>query len=241
MNSVSSEKNICFIRLNNKPYNYLNKPEFIDPQVVESTIKNDVCKAIVISGVGRHFSAGADKEMLFEMAANSTLKEEIEKGIELLTQLRSYNIPIIACIEGSCFGGGLEIALNADIRIASDKGMFAFPEVGLNVMPGLGGVFQTSKITGKAKALETVLKGDIFSTEQAKAMNLVDYCVDAKTTLDFGTKMAGSLIQDKDLTVVNAVVESIRNAEIMDYSDAIKRETELFCELAVKANKAQID
>ncbi len=235
MNSIDIQENICVITLNNKPHNYLTNPEFIQTKELCSAINENNCKAIVISGVGRHFSAGADINHLKEMTINGSLKTEIEKGKELLATLKSFKLPIIACIEGTCFGGGFEIVLQADIKIASSKALFAFPETNMDIIPGLGGIVSLTCITGKSKALEIVLNGDIIDAQTAKDLKIIDYINEPKTTLTAGLDLAGSITHQRPVEVIKAVIESLRNAENLEYSKAIERETELFCMLAKKA------
>ncbi len=235
MNSISIQDDICIITLDDKPHNYLSEPEFIDPKELKNTISTNDAKAIVITGAGRHFSAGANLNNLKEMALNGSLLNEIEKGKDLLSTLKKFYLPIIACIEGTCFGGGLEIALQADIKIASKKAMFAFPETNLDLIPGLGGTVSLAGITGKSKALELVLKGDIINAHTAKDLKLIDYINEPKTTLNTGLTIAKNITQQRPLEIIQAVVESVRNAEKLTYEKALERETELFCMLAKKA------
>ncbi len=235
MNRIEVVGEICQIILDNEAQNYLSSPEFISPFDLNNTINNKKCKAILVRGTGRHFSAGADQESLFKMAKEGNLEAEISKGKSLFQLIRSFNLPIIACIEGACFGGGLEIALLADVKIASRKAMFAFPESNLGLMPGLGGIFQTTRITGKANTLDIVLRGDLISADAALDLKLVDYLVDAKTTLENGISLAKKLIQSRDVELIKAIVEAVRNAAILEYEKAMERETELFCKLAKMA------
>ena len=232
MNRIEVLGEICQIILDNGAQNYLTSPEFISPFDLSDTINNKKCKAILVRGTGRHFSAGADQESLNKMAKENNLEAEISKGKSLFQLIRSFNLPIIACIEGVCFGGGLEIALLADIKFASRKAMFAFPESNLGLMPGLGGIFETTRITGKANTLDLVLRGDLISAEAALDLKLVDYLVDAKTTFENGITLAKKLIQSRDIEVIKAVVEAVRNSAILEYDRAMERETELFCNLA---------
>lgn len=235
MNSIRVENSICIITLDNKPHNYLESPEFVDAAELKQIIGEQKCLAIIVTGAGRHFSAGADRNNLFKMAKNGSLKMEIEKGKNLFQLLFDFKLPIIACVEGTCFGGGLEIALNADIKIASEKSLFAFPEVNLGVIPGLGGINQTTRIVGKAKAIENVLRGDILNVESAQKLGLIDHIVEAKTSFEQGVKLAKSMTEDRSVEIIQAVIECVRNAESLPYKQAIDRETELFCELARKA------
>ena len=235
MNTIEIQNDICIITLNNKPNNYLERPEFVPADELQNKLKSNLCKAIIIRGAGRHFSAGADVERMQEMLHNNSIEEEMAKGKALLSMMQSFNIPIITAVEGVCFGGGLEIVLASDIRIASRKSLFAFPEANLELIPGLGGSIHLPKISGKARAMEIILKGDIIDCESALDLNIIDFKEEPKTTFEHAVKMADSITKNRTMSVINAVVESVRNADSMDYSDALARETELFCDLARKA------
>ncbi len=235
MNEIIVQNDICIIKLDNKPENYLKKPEFISKEKLERTIGENKSKAIIITGTGRHFSAGADVNNIKTFLKKGTLRKEMEKGKELLSSLTAFNIPVIACVEGVCFGGGLEIVLHADIKIVSEKSLFAFPESNLNLIPGLGGSVKLSQITGKAKAAEFILSGNMINAQEAKELAIADYVVKAKNTLYEGLKLAKMLTEGKKREVIEAVVELIRKSGDTDYDALIKRETELFCKLAAKA------
>jgi len=239
MNRIEVHEEVCRIHLYNGAQNYLASPEFISPEKLSETVNSHPCKAILITGTGRHFSAGADLENLHRMAREGSLEVEISKGQALLELIRSFHLPVIACIEGACFGGGLEIALRADIRIAGRKAMFAFPESNSGFMPGLGGIVESARITGKAATLDLVLRGDVISAGEALDLGLVDDLVDAKTTLEKGMDMAKKMTRSRDIGVIKAVVESVRNAGFLEYDRALERETELFHHLVRRAiNKA---
>ncbi|MFC1733224.1 enoyl-CoA hydratase/isomerase family protein [candidate division KSB1 bacterium] len=237
MNRIDIQEEICVITLSNKPHNYLTNPEFIQTHELRQTINENKCKAIVISGAGRHFSAGADINHLKEMAFNASLKNEIEKGKKLLATLKSFHLPILVSVEGICFGGGLEIVLQADIKIASNKALFAFPETNYDIIPGLGGIVKLTHITGKSKALEIVLEGNIIDAQTAKDLKIIDYLNEPKTTFTAGINLAKSMVLQRPVEIIKAVVESVRNAENLEYSQALDRETELFCMLAKEAIK----
>lgn len=238
MNNIKVENNICIITLDNPPHNYLYRPEFIDAKKLIEIIETDKCKAILFTGAGRHFSAGADIVELQKNISKNILESEINKGLDLLRSLKSFKLPIIACIEGSCLGGGLEIALTADIRIASKKALFAFPEVNLDLIPGLGGILNLTQISSKSTAMQMALKGDIVNAKKAKELGFVDYLVDAKTSLKIGLEMAKSMTEGRSLELVKSVVEAVRNAEVLEYEEALKTETKLFGKLARKIKNA---
>ncbi|RLD66192.1 MAG: hypothetical protein DRI84_05295 [Bacteroidetes bacterium] len=235
MNTIEIQEEICVITLNNKPNNYLERPEFVSVIELQKKVLEHACKAIIIRGAGRHFSAGADVEQMRKMVNQDSIIAEMTKGKELLAAMQSFNIPIVTAVEGVCFGGGLEIVLASDIRIASSKCLFAFPEANLELIPGLGGTIHLPKYSGIARSLEMILKGDIIDCQTAHDIDIIDFVVDAKTTFDFAMKMLSSMVKNRSMSVIKAVVESVRNAESKPYAEALARETELFCELAKNA------
>ena len=235
MNKIIVQNDICIIKLNNKPENYLGKPEFVSKKELNKAIKDSKSKAIIITGAGRHFSAGADVGNIKEFLKSGTLREEMRKGKELLSAIKDFNIPVIACVEGVCFGGGLEIVLYADIKIVSEKSLFAFPESNLNLIPGLGASLNLPQITGKTKALELILSGNMINAQDAKDLRIADYIVQSKKTLIEGIKLAKMMTKSKKREVITAVVELVRKSGNTNYDKLIKRETELFCKLAAKA------
>ncbi len=126
------------ITLNNPPQNFIPTPDFIDEDALVSFLQMQEIKGIVITGNGRHFSAGADLENLKSL---SLFPEELSKsltyGKKLLSIIENSNLPVVAAIKGICFGGGFEIALSAHIRVCSENALFAFPEINHQLMPGL--------------------------------------------------------------------------------------------------------
>ncbi|MBK8807638.1 MAG: enoyl-CoA hydratase/isomerase family protein [Bacteroidales bacterium] len=151
MNSIVVKNKICCIYLDNQPQNYLTRPEFISQKELEDAVQSNDCIAIIISGIGRHFSAGADISTIHEMSRTGNLADELTAGKNLLQTMQSFNIPIVACVEGVCMGAGMEIMLNSDVCFASSKALFAFPESQANLMPGLSGTVKLTTAIGKKK------------------------------------------------------------------------------------------
>jgi enoyl-CoA hydratase len=237
MNKINLKNNVLIITLDQNGQNLLTDPEFISIELIKKTYNESHFKAIIIKGEGRHFSAGASVKSIKEQVSNNSIKEKIIKGKQLLNYLQDLKIPIIACIEGACFGGGLEIALSADIRIASRKSLFAFPETSLNIIPGLNGIINLSKKAGKDKALELILSGELIDAETGKKIGIIDEIVDKKETFDYGFKLSQKMVKNRSLDIINAVVSLTRNASHMSFGEASEIETETFCNLAIKAAK----
>ena len=145
--SLEVDQHIGIIRIDNPPGNYLVRPEFISLETLRHWIEKSQIKGMIISGTGKHFSGGADLETLFSQSGDaSILESEITKGIELLHFIEDIEIPVLAAINGICFGGGLEIALACHMRICSRNALFAFPEINHGITPGLGGIKRITEL-----------------------------------------------------------------------------------------------
>lgn len=174
--NIRRETGVAILEMNDPPantYTYeMNRQ--LDDAILQARMHEDV-HVIVLTGAGdKFFSAGANINMLssvdptykyyFCLHANETL-------------LRLENTPklVIAAINGHCVGGGLEIAMAADIRLArKDSGTIGLPEVNLGVLPGTGGTQRLSRLVGKSKAIELMALGKTFTFADAKDLGIVN-------------------------------------------------------------------
>ena len=219
------------------PQNYLTDPEFIKLETLQENLSDGI-KGLIITGTGRHFSAGADPESIFKQIENKEeFKHSLIKGNKLLNFIENLEIPTIAAISGVCFGGGLEIALSCHIRVCSEKSLFAFPEVNQNLIPGMGGIRKLEKLAGKAKALELVVSGDIINANKAYELKLVDYITGKKKALEFSLELLKNITKDRPLKIINTIMRSINNSSRMEIDEAIEKDAEMFCELAIEEAK----
>ncbi|MBU8893207.1 MAG: enoyl-CoA hydratase/isomerase family protein [Bacteroidales bacterium] len=233
---ISKERigDIGIITISNGKENYLDKPDFFNIEQLQNWISEEELKGLIIRGAGRNFSAGADLDNLTELAQNqNVLTDKMNKGKSLLDFIEKLNIPVIAAINGVCFGGGLEIALACHIRIASKNALFAFPEINHGLIPGLGGSYRIVQLLGN-KAKEILLNGDMINAERAYEIGLVDHISEHKDSFELSIDKLISLTSDRSLEVINYAMQAIHNATLLDKDEALKIETELFCKLAVK-------
>src|SRR5271168_3954025 len=146
----------------------------LDESILKARMDNDVY-VIVLTGAGdKFFSAGANIKML--ASVDPTFKYYFcLHANEMLLRLEHTPKLVIAALNGHCVGGGLEIAMAADLRVArKDAGKIGLPEVNLGVLPGTGGTQRLSRILGKSKAIELMVTGKTFSFEEAKQLGLVN-------------------------------------------------------------------
>ena len=229
---------IGIITLDNPPENYLVQPDFVHIETLRKWTSYDYLKGILICGAGKHFSGGGKLENLFRMIRDKeNINETISKGKAVLEHLDNLDIPVVAAIQGICFGGGLEVALASHIRICSDNALFAFPEINQGVMPGLGGTLRCPGKAGFAKTIKLILSGDMINAEDAQEMNLVDFIVSKQKVFDYSFNLLQKLTKDRPLPVINAVMKALKNARLLSIEDAMKEETRMFCELALAEAK----
>ena len=147
-------------------------------ETLEAAAPGDV-RAVVVTGTGdRAFSAGSHVgEFESQRGPAGRARHELESGVA--RRLAELPVPTIAAIEGNALGGGLELALCCDIRIASERARLGLPEVRLAVTPGAGGTQRLPRVVGLARAKELILTGRVLTAEEAERIGLVHQVVPA--------------------------------------------------------------
>ncbi|MBK7398257.1 MAG: enoyl-CoA hydratase/isomerase family protein [Myxococcales bacterium] len=178
---------VATIVLNDPPMNAYTHEMMkdLDGAILEARFDNEV-HAIVLTGHGeKFFCAGANIRMLSEV--DQTFKYYFcLHANETLMRLEQTPMVVIAAINGHCVGGGLEIALACDIRIARrGAGKMGLPEINLGVLPGTGGTQRLTRLVGKARAMQLMVEGETFPIERAQELGLVHHVYDASSRDDF--------------------------------------------------------
>jgi enoyl-CoA hydratase/carnithine racemase len=138
-------------------------------------------RAVVIEGAGRAFSAGADVNEMSDQTADAVLAYYRETGW-VYERIASMSQPTIAAIHGYCLGGGFELALACDLRVATRSALFGLPEIELGILPSSGGTLRLVRALGPARATELVLSRRRFSAEEALRFGVVTEVVDEDAT-----------------------------------------------------------
>jgi enoyl-CoA hydratase len=166
---------------------------------------NHAVRAVVFSGEGAAFVAGADiKEMQALAAKPAAIRAFTEFGQGVLRDLETLPQPVIAAINGFALGGGLELALACDIRIASSEARLGFPEVGLGILPGLGGTQRATRLAGRGVAAELVFTGDLIGAEEAARVGLVNRVVAPAQLMETARGLADRIASRAPLAVAKA-------------------------------------
>jgi enoyl-CoA hydratase/carnithine racemase len=177
---------------------------------------NEAVRVVVFTGTGKTFSVGADVST-FEMDWNTPV---FRANTRLLTSffndLEALEKPLIAAINGTCVGGGLELALACDLRIAARSARFGLPENNLGLIPGIGGCSRLVKLVGFGRAKELVLTGEIVGADEALRFGLVNRVVDddalASEAGALAARLAGKAPQA--LGLAKRVIQSCVSADL---------------------------
>jgi len=162
-------------------------------------------RVVIFTGEGNAFISGADiKEMQVLAAKPAAIRAFTEFGHGVLRDLESLPQPVIAAINGFALGGGLELALACDIRLASSEARFGFPEVGLGIMPGLGGTQRAARLSGRGVASELIFSGDLIGAEEAARVGLVNRVVAPEKLMESARQMAERIAWRAPVAVAKA-------------------------------------
>lgn len=181
---------------------------------------------VVITGAGdKAFIAGAD---IAEFAGRTAMMQrDVMTARSLFTAIDTFPKPIIAMINGYCLGGGCELALACDIRIASETASFGQPEINLGIIPGGGGTQRLTRLVGEGKAMEMILTGDMIDAKSAYAIGLVNHVFPADQ-LQAKTMEIANRIADKSPIALSLAKESVKLASRSNLDEGLRREVDLF-------------
>lgn len=220
---------IAVIKIDNQAtLNALNTSvlEQLDTQINDVSNNTDI-RCVIITGCGKAFVAGADISEMRNMSL-SDAEQFALLGSQVLRKIETSNKVFIASINGYALGGGCELALACDIRIASEKAKFSLPEVSLGVFPGFSGIRRMLDIVGEAKTKELIFSGRMISAEEAFNINLVNNVVSPEKLNDEVMALADTIANNS----FNAIIQAKKAINSLPYSveNVIKCHSALFAE-----------
>jgi enoyl-CoA hydratase len=231
----SINKSIGTITLTNPPRNVLTHPVFEDLSTLTNFLSDPRLKGVFVEGAGRHFSAGADLEVLKnQLHSSRSLHDALNQGKKLLEIFAYATVPVISVIRGSCLGAGLEIALACHFRVASENALFGFPEANHGWIPAFSGTIRPLEIMRRQVLIDLVLSGRLVGATEALKIGLVDEVTPTRELKDRAIGFLYSLIAERSHTQIRSILESIHNGDRLPMKNALRRETELFMKLAEK-------
>ena len=194
--------------------------------VLDELRADEGVRVVVLTGAGdKAFIAGAD---IAEFATRSAISQrEVMLERSLFNAIDSFPKPIIAMVNGYCLGGGCEVALACDIRVASDGASFGQPEINLGIIPGGGGTQRLTRLVGEGKAMEMILSGEIIDAQEALAIGLVNYVVPADQ-LETKTLEIANRIAEKSPIALRLAKEAVKLASRSNLDEGLRREVDLF-------------
>ena len=194
--------------------------------VLDELRADDSVRVVILTGAGdKAFIAGADIAEFAERTAIDQREVMLERS--LFNAIDTFPKPIIAMVNGFCLGGGCEVALACDIRIASEKASFGQPEINLGIIPGGGGTQRLTRLVGEGKSMELILTGEIIDAQNAFAIGLVNHVVPADQ-LERKTMEIANRIAEKSPIALRLAKEAIRLASRSNLDEGLRREVDLF-------------
>ena len=214
--------------------NQLTRDEIL--QALDELQGADV-RVLVITGAGdRAFIAGAD---IGEFEGRTALMQrDVMKQRRIFDAVEEFPKPVVAMINGFCLGGGMELALACDIRIAADSAKLGQPEINLGIIPGGGGTQRLTRLVGEGKAMELILTGELIDAVEAKTIGLVNDVMPAAQLRDRTMALAAK-IADKSPVALRMAKEAVKTASRMNLREGLERETDLFCLTFTSEDKAE--
>ncbi|PKM78637.1 MAG: enoyl-CoA hydratase [Firmicutes bacterium HGW-Firmicutes-15] len=217
----------------------LNRPEILnainDELISELSIaidriaQDEQIRVMILTGGNKVFAAGGDIKAMLEFGPLQA-KKFVTPIHKVFNQITEMPKPTIAAICGFALGGGVEMALTCDFRIAADNAKFGFPEINLGIFPAAGGSQRLPRLIGMAKAKELMFTGDTIDAGAALAIGLVNQVVPREELMERAMKLAEKLSSKPPITIKN-LKESMHNVFNTDINMGLNMEIEKFCSL----------
>lgn len=231
-------KNLLIEKADGLAILYINRPDAMNAlneellrelKIALSEIStDDEIKALIITGTGdKAFVAGADISYMQPLNPKES-RGFAQLGQEIFLTIENLEKPVIAAINGFALGGGCELALTADIRLASENARFGQPEVGLGITPGFGGTQRLPRLVGEGVAKEIIFTGTMINAEEAYRIGLVNHIYPAEILLEEAKKLARKIASNAPMAVSLSKV-AINKGMQTDINTGMAIEANLFC------------
>lgn len=203
--------------------------EFLDEMVclLDAIARDGEVRSVIVTGGEKVFAAGADIKEVVRVQGSVGARDFGNKVRAMFDRLAGLRLPVIAAVSGLAFGGGCEIALACDIRIAAENASFAVPEIKLGLLPGAGGTQRLPRLIGVGRAKELLFSGDPIDAQEAYRIGLVNKVVPVESLMDEARKMARTFLARPGyalMTIKGVVDEGLS----MDLTSALAHEARCF-------------
>ncbi len=227
---------VKFEKKNNIAYVTINRPEALNAlnqkvleelkEIFDIMSNDEEIKAVILTGEGRSFVAGAD---IAQMKDQTMLEGRnfIVFGQSVMDTIDNFRKPVVAAVNGFALGGGCELAMACDIRVASSKAKFGQPEVGLGIIPGFGGTQRLTRLVGKGMSKYLTFTGEIINADESLRIGLVEKVVEPEKLIEECEIIVSKIISNAPISIEMSKLAINVGAEI-DLAAALKYEAELF-------------
>jgi len=196
-------------------------------QLFDEIKDDDEVDAVIITGSEKVFAAGADIKEVGDIKTPVQAHEFVTKVQSLFNKIENLEKPVIAAVSGLALGGGCELSLACDIRIAAENTLFGQPEIKIGVIPGGGGTQRLPRLVGVGRAKELLYTGDPIDAEEAYRVGLVNKVVPVVSLMDEAKKMATEFMQ-KPVYALKMIKACVNNGFSMDLRSALAYEARCF-------------
>lgn len=229
--TVSKNNGISTVVINNPPLNLLNNHVLKQLKDAFTRLKEDrETVSIILTGMGdRVFSVGSDVKKFYDQ--DVMIEEEVDHH-QVFKLIEDIPKPTIALLNGYTLGGGLELALTCDIRIAESHIEIGLPEVNLGLLPGGGGTKRLPQLIGPAKAKELMFTGESLSAEESHKMGIVNQVVAKGHGMQEASKLAEKFAS-KSLQALGRIKELVNRVHEMPFEESVDFEKQTFDSLLI--------
>lgn len=225
--STARQAATVVITIDNKPVNALH-PDVSDEilAAVEDAARDEAIRTLILTGAGKHFVAGGDIAF-FQTLSPRTAELYALRIQQMQGVLQTIPIPVIAAINGTALGGGCELMMACDIRIAEEQALIGQPEVQLGIIPGAGGTQMLPRLVPQGVAKRLLFTGERITARDAQSIGLVDEAVETGHALDAALSLAEKINANAPRAVAAAKRASTMGLQ-MSLADGLKLEAALF-------------
>ncbi|WP_273835247.1 enoyl-CoA hydratase [Guptibacillus sedimenti] len=222
----------AIVTINNPPLNVMSKQVSTELFEVFTELEaNQDAVVVILTGAGnKAFMAGADIKEFPDWIGQSGFKNIVMETHQVLNYLDHFPKPTIAVLNGLTFGGGCELAMTCDMRIAEEHAQLGLPEIKLGLFPGGGGTQRLPRLIGEAKAKEMMFTGEPISAEEADRYGLVNHVVPSGQGMAYAQGLA-SKITGQSLQALSRIKKAVNNGAHLPIESAVELEAELFEEV----------
>lgn len=230
-------KTILYEKNENRALITLNRPGHMNAlsiellaeleQVADSIAKDIDIATVIITGGQKCFAAGADIHQVSQLESSVAAHDFVIKAQSVMNKIEKIEIPVIAAVTGMALGGGCELALACDIRLAADNAIFGLPEIKIGVIPGAGGTQRLSRLIGLGRAKEMLFSGDPINAQEAYRIGLVNRVFPASSLMDEAINLARKFA-DRPRLALKANKNAASNGINMDLYSALAYEARCF-------------